>query len=359
MTDLSCGVCCVTRQPLSSLPLSMSTIEQEQHPPLPQLQQTTPRLTLEIILFECGLYYHILPYLSWSKVLALESMNSLFYHTIRSSEPVWREILFKFFQTKYYLRSIIKRFLTDGNRIDYRLDLIKMTIKELKSLAYSYGLNITTCFEKADLIAVIHKREIREKLPVECLAHYGLRIAWLDRKRNYLTEEDLCSYEWNIRVRADGPLKSLVSSDPWWTDTSDTQENENQMTETGVSHTGQRRQEEEGEGLVKQTTAIIKFYPNSEFQIIRNGPSFLESLMDGDPNERFTYALEKSGTILSLSIGVKEYIARHPHNWGFILQSQGTVWTNYPMPKRGKDILLEDENVSFLIMREIDYGPCV
>jgi hypothetical protein len=349
------------------------------HPPPPP----RPRLNLEIILFECGLFYHILPYLSWSDVIPLESMNSLFYSTIRSSEPLWREILSKFFQTKCYLRTIVRRFLTDGNRLDHRVDLIKMTIKELKSLAYSYGLNITTCFEKSDLISVIHKREIKFKLRDECLAHYGLRIAWLDRKRNYLTEEDLCSYEWNIRVRADGPLKSLVSNDPWWSESLTTPSSSSSSLSsssastttadgvelrenwridqqlTDLTHlTNELTVKPREEEITRPTTTLMKFFPTGEFKIIATGPTFLESLIS-DPNERFSYALEKAGTLLSLSIGVKEYVARHPTNWGFILQSQGTVWTNYPMPSRGKDELLEDENVSLLVSRVVDYGPCI
>mmetsp|Transcript_8069 Transcript_8069/g.8589 ORF Transcript_8069/g.8589 Transcript_8069/m.8589 type:complete len:309 (-) Transcript_8069:453-1379(-) len=289
--------------------------------------------SLEVLLFDIGLFYKIFSYLNWYDLLNLESINTLFYQQVRVSEPVWREAASDLFKDKVYIHPLVRRLIHNGNKENNRNDLISLSVKQLKNLAYFYGLNITTCFEKRDLISVINKRELKSKLPVECLAHFAVRIAWIDRKRNCITEEDLSEVEWNIRVRGDGPLQTLISTDPWWTD-------------------------EVNDSLPHQpTTTLAKFYKNGEFQLYSTGPSPLQSMLGTNLEEKFNYTLEKSGTVVSLSIGVREYVGRHPINWGFILQSQGTVWTNWIMPPRGKDPLLHDENVSQLLNRNIIYGP--
>ena len=301
-------------------------------------------LTLDHILFHTNLDIEIFTYLTYTELIPLEILNKQYYQAIRQSEPLWRIISKILLMNKYYIKSFMKRLLMDGNRINYRIDLYKMSIKELKGLANYYGLNITTCFEKIDLISVINRRELKGKLEIESLSHYALRLLVLDKNRNCLTEDDLCDYEWNIRCRGDGPLKSLIPTDPWWsTPNSDELDNIEGVT---TSH----------DLPTSGTTTTLRFYKNGEFVIRANGQSFLESLIT-DQIDAYTYSLEKSGSILSLSVGVKEYVARHPENWGFVLQSQGTVWTNYPMPPKGTDLLLEDEHVSSLISKEINYGP--
>jgi hypothetical protein len=70
-----------------------------------------------------------------------------------------------------------------------------MSVKELKLLSRNYGLNITGCFEKADIIAKINSRELRKKLATESLARFGLRIAIVDCHRNCVTIEELCCFK--------------------------------------------------------------------------------------------------------------------------------------------------------------------
>jgi hypothetical protein len=304
-------------------------------------------LTLDHILFHSNLYVEIFSYFHCHELLLLETLNKQYSQIIRLSEPLWRIISTKILANKFYVRRFMKRLLMDGNRIDHRVDLYAMSIKELKSLANYYGLNITTCFEKVDLINVVNRRELRSKLEIESLAHFALRLIWLDRKRNCLTEEDLCDYEWNIRVRGDGPLRSLVPQDAWWSTSNGTNDIEGESLAATISP------------AVFGTSTTLRFYKNGEFVIHAKGPSFLDSLIAASESDAYTYSLEKSGTVLSLSIGVKEFVARHPENWGFVLQSQGTVWTNYPMAPHLADPLIEDEYVSSLVDKEINYGPLV
>jgi hypothetical protein len=123
--------------------------------------------------------------------------------------------------------------------------MILMSIKELKALAAKYGTNITSCFEKSDIIAVLNKRETRKKLANESLARFALRIAYLDRLRNCILEEELCSFNWNIRCRSDGPLVDMIQQDPWW-------------SSEGIPST--------------PTTTIVNFSKDGNFKFSFNGP---------------------------------------------------------------------------------------
>lgn len=49
----------------------------------------------------------------------------------------------------------------------------------------------------------------------ECLARYALRVAFCDRKRNMIHMSELVAQNWELRIRADGPLAHLIEADPW------------------------------------------------------------------------------------------------------------------------------------------------
>ena len=212
-----------------------------------------------------------------------------------------------------------------------RVDLISMNIKELKALAKRYGVNISLCFEKTEIISVINTRETRKKIENESLARFALRISFLDRLRNCMQYDELISFDWNIRVKSDGPLATLIPQDPWWS--------LDQSTPPGP------------------TTTIVNFNINGSFSFIFSGMSPFEGMMQGsvDPSH-MTYSLDGSGTFVFLNFGVREYVARHPVNWGFVLQSQGSVWTSFQMPPRGRDAFMEDEVVSSLVSNGRNYG---
>eukprot|EP00621_Florenciella_sp_RCC1693_P012823 CAMPEP_0182539918 /NCGR_PEP_ID=MMETSP1323-20130603/26203_1 /TAXON_ID=236787 /ORGANISM="Florenciella parvula, Strain RCC1693" /LENGTH=70 /DNA_ID=CAMNT_0024750527 /DNA_START=1 /DNA_END=213 /DNA_ORIENTATION=+ len=49
--------------------------------------------------------------------------------------------------------------------------------------------------------------------------------------------------------------------------------------------------------------------------------------------------------------GPQEIVSRHPTTWGWIMFSQGTVWTTWPNPYPGspeEDPLLKEENLESL-----------
>lgn len=284
-------------------------------------------INLEKILFDFGIGVEFFYYLSWVELINIECVNQMFLKEIRASEILWRDISRVVLIGKAYYPSIVSRLLTDGNSVHKRIDLINYSIKELKLLAVKYGLNITTCFEKAEIISVVNKREIKHKLKDECLSRFALRIAYIDRTRNCITEEELCSFDWNIRVKSNGALASLVPNDPWW----------DSSYPVGIP-----------------TTTIIKFTKDSMVTFEMHGPSPFQDMLVN--NNRTSYYIQSAGTSIYLSFGVQELVARHPINWGFILQSSGSVWSSFIMPKCYSDPYLDDDNVFSLVKQKYDFG---
>ena len=209
--------------------------------------------------------------------------------------------------------------------------MMAMSVKELKIIARQYAVNFTTCYEKSDIINLINTREIRNKLPNECLARYAVRYAYNDRTRNVITEEELCFPTWNLRVKRNGRLEEIRLQDPWWTADSS-------------SRTG-------------GTSTTVKFSPEQQAQLRIDGPSpFASMLPDTEDSYDFQYEIQHSGRAVYLSFGVVEEVFRHPLNWGFMMCSEGTVWTGFPMPRKGDDPLIEDPAVEMLRRKATDFG---
>eukprot|EP00603_Paraphysomonas_imperforata_P010197 CAMPEP_0114449792 /NCGR_PEP_ID=MMETSP0104-20121206/122_1 /TAXON_ID=37642 ORGANISM="Paraphysomonas imperforata, Strain PA2" /NCGR_SAMPLE_ID=MMETSP0104 /ASSEMBLY_ACC=CAM_ASM_000202 /LENGTH=295 /DNA_ID=CAMNT_0001621903 /DNA_START=113 /DNA_END=1000 /DNA_ORIENTATION=+ len=289
-------------------------------------------LDVEVVLFDVGLYYPLFAFLDYSELVKLETVNHQFHNTIRQSEPTWRITSEYLIQNKVYVPKIVQRFLTDGNTISARKDLMAMSIKELKSLARQYALNLTTCFEKSDIINVINRREIRQKLPVECLARFAVRYACVDSTRNVITEEELVSMPWSIRIKEFGQLSHLLAEDPWWNGSST---------------------------LSQGTTTTIYFQETGSFRFEMSGPSPFDSMMPNltDENQAsFMYDIRDGGRSVYLSFGVNEVVFRHPDNWGFMLGSGGSVWSGFPMPRRGADPRIEDPAAEALRVKDTDFG---
>jgi hypothetical protein len=285
---------------------------------------------LERVLFQFNLFYEIFLFLSWTDLMNYELINNLFFNKIRDSEPIWRAAAAILFKNKVYIPAISRRMIRDGNKVSNRVDLQAMSIRELKGLSQVYGVNITHCFEKGEIINAIHAREIRNKLPNESLSRFALRIAFVDRTRNCIRDDEVVDFDWNIRLKGTGPLSELLHLDPWWA---------THLTPSQMS----------------TTTTIVKFQRDSSLEFLFNGPSpFAHMLQNTDA--KATYALERAGTKILLSFGVHEYVARHPENWGFVLQSSGSVWTSFPMPPRHSDAYLEDDWVEGLVTHQIRLG---
>lgn len=288
------------------------------------------KVGLDVILFDFSLHVFVLSYLVHSDIVALEGTCKLFQAQIRSCDPLWNAIARQLLCGKHFVNPVVNDLLFEGNRKEHRTDLMNLSIRELKLRAAKYALNISHCFEKVDIANVIATREHKKKLSGECLGRFAIRIAVIDSTRNCITEKELCSLEWNMRVRGDGPLHQFVEHDPWWS--------------------------------YGETTTVATFSTGGELSFKFTGPSPFQMMMQRynmpeDAGVIGTYALDRSGNNVNLSFGVTERIARHPKHWGWVMMSSGSVWTSFPMAKRGTDEFMQtDELVDKLLKRELNYG---
>lgn len=279
------------------------------------------------VLLQHDILYHVFPCLTLTELCTLENINTEFQCAVRSSELIWRHVATRILSTKLYVPTIVQRLLESKNLGNTRKDLQRMSIKELKLLAVSYGLNPSTCFEKGEIVQLIHERETRKRHCNESLARFAVRIAIIDRTRNCISINEITSIDWHIRVRSDGPLRTLVPTDSWW-------------------------------NYGPSGNTIVNFDRDGMLRFTFQGPSPFESMMPPDPeSQRISYNLKEHGSVVYLSsIGVEEKVARHPDNWGFVFMSQGSVWASFPLPERGSDPCLEDEHVNDLVKHSVDRG---
>jgi len=158
-----------------------------------------------------------------------------------------------------------------------------------------------------------HERKIA-LYPHEPLAKRALRMSIADSSRRIITEDELCSFKFNIRLRGDGPLAPLLENDPWW----------------------------KGKGCGE-----VQFQADHTvtFQWPDNMNPFSEMMGDAS---RLSWRLPSKACYVQLlmfgSRGPQEFILRHP-NWGWMLVSGGTCWSSFPMPVRGTDSFMEDSNL--------------
>lgn len=282
-------------------------------------------------MFDVGLYFPLLSYVEFYSLLRLEEVNHQFCVIIRGSEPTWRASARYLFHDKLFVPRVVLRFIHEGNTIYHRKDLFEMPIRQLKHLARFYAVNITKCFEKSEIVNAIHCRETRRRHSDECMARFAVRVAYVDKSRNTITDEELCEVTWCIRIRQGGRLSHMIQNDPWWT--------------------GKPK-------LEKGTTTTVRFHPNGTMEFDTHGPSpFFGLIMHHD--EVLTYFTKEGGRVVQLSLGVGEVAFRHPVNWGFLLGSEGTVWTGYSMPPLGEDPVIEDPQVQNLRNQKSDFGFCL
>lgn len=77
------------------------------------------------------------------------------------------------------------------------------------------------------------------------------------------------------------------------------------------------------------------------------------AIMGMSADDPLGWALAFGGKAVELSMHgrtmVQECTTRHPTTWGWVLYSQGSVWTSWPMPSRAdNDAALRDENLHLL-----------
>ena len=149
----------------------------------------------------------------------------------------------------------------------------------------------------------------------------ALRVALADSRRATLTEEEICSFEWNFRFKeAAGP--GWCEEDPYW------------------------QGAEGGPAKIKFGPLTERGYPASE-QTGQVSASGFEMLTQ----RRLLWSWARSrgphGGHVQIRVDgmrVPTYVvSRHAPNWGWLMQSCWVLYTSFPMPARGTDADLEDD----------------
>lgn len=158
-------------------------------------------------------------------------------------------------------------------------------------------------------------------------AREALRLSLEHARRTWLTEDELCGFEWSFRFKQQAGSHWLLT-DPYYTH--------------GRAALVRFLRAEDGEG---GTVAVSNFELVGSFDLRwRWGPPTAGRT---GPTGAFVQ-LEVNGT------GVPTYVvSRHPTNWGFLMQSCWALYTSFPMPPRGEDPLLEDDNLEIDIEAQL------
>jgi len=242
-------------------------------------------------------------------------------------ETVWRCACQYLWADKAYVPSHIRALVSEGNDPNTRSDLKALSSADLKKRLRAGGLTPYQLApflsaSKPELVSLLMSREA-PRYPGEPLAKRALRLSLEDANRQSLMPDELISFEWHVRVRGSGAFRQLAPLDPWWNN-------------AGVGGRARFSQEQR-----EQHVDFIWPPGRDPFE-----------LFNLRRDARCVWDLEFGGKIVQLSLGQwgpRQTVARHPVTWGFVLVDSATVWTSWPMPARGDDILLEDDCVNQLV----------
>ena len=254
------------------------------------------------------------------------------------NELVWRLQCMKAWKGKAYVPHAL-RVMAKGaaavtqSELDAHKELMSQAVRELKRMALKVNTPMGHLIEKADFAESIlsarrqQAEEGSETLKIlerpmllvrqgETLPKAALRLSLHDATRTTITQDELCSFTFNVRLRKDGPLAQAVHLDPWW---------------MGVG-CGEAKYHTDG-----RLTLSWPPDPDSEdgkpmdpFAAMGMTPSNVSLGWELRP-------LPTNGCIVQIFFngrpGPQEVVCRHPHTWGWVLHSQGTCWTSWTMPR--------------------------
>ena len=242
------------------------------------------------------------------------------------SELLWRGLCQREWADKEYVPASLQ-VLSEGRaavaaaRAASREKLMRLRVSELKDRMRSLKLQsrASELIEKGDFADCILRAQtsasellnepsllLREGEPH---AKGALRLSLDDSERLAITEQELTSLTFSVRMRNDGPLADAICFDPYWAG-------------KGV---GKARFTAEGH---------VEFHwpPDPD----ADGAPMDPFLALGMETAILGWSLEGHGLMVQMSFngqeGPKELVCRHPTNWGWVLYSQGTCWTSWEMP---------------------------
>lgn len=171
----------------------------------------------------------------------------------------------------------------------------------------------------------------------ECLPKAALRLSLADASRTRITADELVSFVFHVRVRADGPLAQAVPFDPYWAGGTFTPDS---------PPCGQARFTNDG-----LSNCYVNFtWPKDLLTKQPKDPFAAMGMPQTQTPGALEWRIELQGSTVQIAImgqdGPQEVVSRHPENWGFVLFSQATLWASWPLPPKEKpDPVLADENL--------------
>ena len=214
-----------------------------------------------------------------------------------------------------------------------RRSLLALKIRELKDVMRSLRVQVSAgeLIEKDDFAEAIMRarRKAAESHTAtqtllsrpwllvrasESLPKAALRLSLTDAQRLRITDDELTSFVFNVRLRNDGPLKDAARFDPWWQGKG---RGEARFTADGrVSFTWPDDPDDPTAGPMDPFAAMG----------MRLGPLGMG------------WELQMEGRVVQLLFdghsGPQELVCRHPVTWGWVLYSGGSCWTSWTMPAR-------------------------
>lgn len=161
---------------------------------------------------------------------------------LNSTPHLWRALSAKTWGGKAYvpesLRALAERdFASENDTKDaearQRQYLMGLKIADLKQLMRRFRVSTSNPIEKGDFAdAIIHAQRTaaagHDKTQnllarpwllarqSEALPKAAMRLSLEDARRLRISEDELTSLVFSVRVRNDGPLAQAMSHDPWW-----------------------------------------------------------------------------------------------------------------------------------------------
>jgi hypothetical protein len=212
-----------------------------------------------------------------------------------------------------------------------RQSLLALKIRELKDLMRGLRIQVSAgeLIEKDDFASAIMqaRRKAAESHTAtqtllsrpwllvrasEPLPKAALRLSLSDAKRLRVTDEELTSVVFNVRLRNDGPLKDAARFDPWWLGKG---RGEARFTADGrVSFTWPDDPDDPAAGPLDPFAAMgMRLGPRGMGWVTSMEGRVVQLLFDGHG-------------------GPQELVCRHPVFWGWVLYSAGSCWTSWTMP---------------------------
>jgi hypothetical protein len=284
-------------------------------------------------------------YLPLPSVVSFLMTSKDMQSTIYRSQYLWKILADRVWRDKVYVNEYM-RIIADGSKSEdaHRNSVcakIKSdnSIKELRVScvkAGATGAQIAGCFEKSELVTLLYEtkfehafgflRRFKEarftnNVPLQPPAMIALRMTLEDNNRQYLTDAEIHSLTFHVRIRADGQFMQLAPVDPWHL----------------------------GKGVTK-----VKLHANGSVEwlwAVHNGETMnpFSYMMDDDSMQNMTWSLVQSGTGCHLKIneqnGPVERIVRHSSNGGWIMYSGATIWTSWETFNYEDDWEVSEENL--------------